>query len=85
MTATDPRPGLPRTSIRGLAAKLAEGLAPAAEALAAACAEDQSGPAAAGSSVDPAARKGDERLVDGALCPDRGHGMTSVHEEHDRT
>ena len=42
MTATDPRPGLPRTPIRGLAAKLAAGLAPAAEALALAYAEDMS-------------------------------------------
>ena len=42
MTATDPRPGLPPDTDPGLAAKLAEGLAPAAEALAAACAEDQS-------------------------------------------
>ena len=34
MTATDPRPDLPRTPIRGLAATLAARLAPAAEALA---------------------------------------------------
>ena len=40
MTATDPR--LPRTPIRGPAAKLAAGLATAAEATAAACAEDMS-------------------------------------------
>ena len=42
MTATDPRPDLPRTPIRGLAAMLAERLAPAAEALALAYAEDMS-------------------------------------------
>ncbi|MYE02203.1 MAG: hypothetical protein F4Y03_13200 [Alphaproteobacteria bacterium] len=40
MTATDPRPRLPRTPIRGLAATLAARLAPAAEALALAYAED---------------------------------------------
>ena len=42
MTATDPRPRLPRTPIRGLAATLAAALAPAAEALALAYAEDMS-------------------------------------------
>ena len=48
MTATDPRPALPRTPIRGLAAMLAERLAPAAGALAEAYARDMSAAPPAG-------------------------------------
>ena len=97
MTATGPRPDLPRTSIRGLAARLAAGLAPAAEALAAACAEDMS---AANPQIQPqgkpqgstggSASEGKSRgfsppvIPDGAAaaCPDPIRGRSGTSGSH---